>query len=576
MKRIKKNTKQLKHVSMDFSLKSIKENDSEITIRGLANANVVDRGKEKIATDAWQLDNFKKNPVILLNHGFDIMGGLPIGKATAIKPTENGLEIEAQISKSNNGAIPMIRDLITDGYLSTFSVGFDLIEGKDMEEDGKSFFLITKAELFEVSVVGVPMNQDSTFNVTQKDLSSLSKTQIEAKLLRQKNCHIQANIMDMLSEQTDTLDDFIKSMVRRTKMTKDELHNIMVGKSAVTGLFLKKAEAFLDCSPLELQQGNQDLEFLQAAIKRIEDGADPKESIKELHAVWHKAHNPCHEDDKKDSHTEEDDAEEDKAIKFATGETEDHTHSYSAGDKATGESNGHTHAIAEDGSIGEADGHTHAADPTAKGEDAASTEDDSTDDSSEGNAESDKLKDFQECVNGKIPTLMDEGMEQDQAVAAAIESCASEKSCDIGAFKNSAYAKCFEAAKAYGEVGEWSDVDLSEIKQALAEGETGDTTPIDTEQLEKDGITDPHLMAAQQTNVLLGTMINKFDSLLSAMAQQLALDNTEEDAEEDAEEDTATDEEKEKSKKLALRKRIALARMKQLQLQERVNALSIG
>jgi len=568
-RRIKRNPKHLKKLvgTVDFQVTKAKEEEGggeKMVIRGLANANVVDRGKERITTDAWQLENFMKNPVILVNHGFDIMGGLPIGKAIKVEPSDEGLIIEAEISNSKNGAIPMIADLIKDGYLSTFSVGFDLLEGKEEVLDGKEVFTITKAELFEVSIVGVPMNQDSTFTVVSKDaLKSGSLRTIEADMLRQRGAHVQANIMEMLEAQEEDLEDFYKSMTRRTKRSKEDLRKVMLGAVAPDQLFKSKACAFLDCEYKNLYEGDEALEKLNAVLASISEGKSPSEALLELKAE-----------------TEEEDEHEE--TKFVTGSQGDddaaHTHTYDEGDSETSETNEHRHPIGEDGSIGEAEGHTHSADPEAKAMDEGDEEDEDPKDPKDPPADDEAakaeeaLKDFQDCVNEKIPALInDEGMEQDQAVAAAIEACSSEKGCDIGAFKNTAYAKCFEAAKAYAETGEWKDIDFAEIKQALAEGEDGTTTAIDTEQTEKDGITDPHLMAAQQTNVLLGTMISKFDSLLEVMAQQMALDNTEDDEEDDVEEDDSSSSDEEKTKM-----RIALARRKQLELQERMNSLKIG
>ena len=68
--------------------------------------------------------------------------------------------MEAKISKHAECA-----DLIKDGVLGAFSVGFKVKDADYLEEtDG---LMIKDAELFEVSVVSVPCNQAATFSLAK-------------------------------------------------------------------------------------------------------------------------------------------------------------------------------------------------------------------------------------------------------------------------------------------------------------------------------------------------------------------------------------------------------------------------
>lgn len=150
-----------------FSFEMKRSKDGTI-IEGLSNAATVDRSKEKIATNAWNLDNYKKNPIVLFDHGHDpTFGYMPIGRAIEVRPTENGLYTKIQLSQSKSEKISAVRDLIEEGILKTFSVGFDPIEVEKSADDpdGK---IITRAELIEQSIVPIPMNQDSTFALLKK------------------------------------------------------------------------------------------------------------------------------------------------------------------------------------------------------------------------------------------------------------------------------------------------------------------------------------------------------------------------------------------------------------------------
>ena len=138
------------------------EKDGSASIRGMASTSDFDRAGDSISPDAWTksggLNNFKKNPIILFNHNYD----RPIGRATGLEVTDKGLELEARISKSApNG----VCDLVKDGVLGAFSVGFRVKDADYIEEtDG---LMIKDAELFEVSVVSVPCNQAATFSLAK-------------------------------------------------------------------------------------------------------------------------------------------------------------------------------------------------------------------------------------------------------------------------------------------------------------------------------------------------------------------------------------------------------------------------
>ena len=148
--------------NLTSTFKTHTEKDGSASIRGMASTSDFDRAGDSISPDAWTksggLNNFKKNPIILFNHNYN----QPIGRATGLEVTDKGLELEARISKSApNG----VCDLVKDGVLGAFSVGFRVKDADYIEEtDG---LMIKDAELFEVSVVSVPCNQAATFSLAK-------------------------------------------------------------------------------------------------------------------------------------------------------------------------------------------------------------------------------------------------------------------------------------------------------------------------------------------------------------------------------------------------------------------------
>lgn len=141
-----------------FETKS-EDEDEDLVISGHASTNDEDRMGDIIISDAWKksgaLDNYLKNPVVLAFHDMS----QPIGKTTSHEVDSKGLKITAKISKVADNIITLIKE----GILSAFSVGFSI---KDADYDHESgIFIIKELELFEVSVVSIPANQNALFSV---------------------------------------------------------------------------------------------------------------------------------------------------------------------------------------------------------------------------------------------------------------------------------------------------------------------------------------------------------------------------------------------------------------------------
>ena len=134
--------------------------DGSVEIKGLASTNSQDRAGDVIEVEAWTkggVDNYLENPIVLYNHNHD----QPIGRAKAVRTVDNGLEFTAKISK----AAGQITELIKDGVLGAFSVGFRVKDADHIPDTGG--LRIKDAELFEVSVVSVPCNQGAMFSLSK-------------------------------------------------------------------------------------------------------------------------------------------------------------------------------------------------------------------------------------------------------------------------------------------------------------------------------------------------------------------------------------------------------------------------
>ena len=159
------------HKSFAFEIKESQEVSKPMIIGGYANVSEKDRSDEVITKDAWRLDNFSNNPVVLLNHDKTKI----IGKALVCEIREKGLYVELEIAKECDGceitpAQKEAKTLLSQGYLKTFSVGFLPKEGEYDKKNQQ--YVITEAELLEVSLVSIPCQQNSVVQFIKEFVST--------------------------------------------------------------------------------------------------------------------------------------------------------------------------------------------------------------------------------------------------------------------------------------------------------------------------------------------------------------------------------------------------------------------
>ena len=213
------------------------DDDGGLDIKGSASTNHIDRAGDTIESDAWLkggLDNFKNNPVILFNHNYD----RPIGRAKEIGVGENGLELTARISKSAGD----IKDLIKDGVLGAFSVGFKVKDAEYLTEtDG---YKIKDAELFEVSVVSVPCNQNAVFSLAKSFDNMEEYNSFKKDFIKTNSIDANAKI-EQSSEAKADKTETIMSEEKKTPVSPEfdlEAFAKQVADQTATSIAMKQAE----------------------------------------------------------------------------------------------------------------------------------------------------------------------------------------------------------------------------------------------------------------------------------------------------------------------------------------------
>ena len=249
------------------TFKALEEDDGGVHICGMASTHDFDRAGDTIDATAWTkggLENFEKNPIILFNHDYN----KPIGRATGLKVTENGLELKAKISKS---APDHVAQLVKEGILGAFSVGFRVKDADYLAEtDGLK---IKDAELFEVSVVSVPCNQAATFSLA-KSFDSVDEYNEFKKTF--------TNRVDLAGQSlaknensfiaSETPDDAEKSANKEIQMS-EEVKTPEIDLEAFAKKVAEETAAKIAMKQAE-QKAQQEQEVQSAIQVGVESGAD--------------------------------------------------------------------------------------------------------------------------------------------------------------------------------------------------------------------------------------------------------------------------------------------------------------
>ena len=135
------------------------DSEDSIYISGYASTNDVDRQGDVVPPSVWNkgIASYLKNPVILAYHDHSE----PVGRMVEHRVDEKGLWIKARISK----AAADVYNLVKDGVLTAFSIGFRIIDAE--YNAAAELFVVKELELHEISVVSVPANQNTLFSLSK-------------------------------------------------------------------------------------------------------------------------------------------------------------------------------------------------------------------------------------------------------------------------------------------------------------------------------------------------------------------------------------------------------------------------
>lgn len=125
-----------------------------------------------IVESVYNLERYKKNPILYCDHEYNVKN--IIGHIVEIKEDEKGLYFKAELmiepqSEEAKQAIALIKQ----GILRGVSIG------GIWHYDAKDLSTIVRADIFEISIVGIPSNPETMIGTIVKSEDALSKKVVE-------------------------------------------------------------------------------------------------------------------------------------------------------------------------------------------------------------------------------------------------------------------------------------------------------------------------------------------------------------------------------------------------------------
>lgn len=140
-------------------------NEEARTIRFVISSSAIDRDNESVlpAAIAAAIKEFAKNPVCLACHQHKLDSGMPpvVGSwdTDSFKATEKRCEMDLVFAATD--LAETYWQLYKGKHMRAVSIGFRVLDGHEVVENGKRHFVITKIELYEISCVAVGANRDA-------------------------------------------------------------------------------------------------------------------------------------------------------------------------------------------------------------------------------------------------------------------------------------------------------------------------------------------------------------------------------------------------------------------------------
>ena len=295
------------------------EKDGRRLIRGYASTSSMDLEREIISRKALEKakDDLLKNHTVFIEHNHSAL--MACGKVVDCTLDDKGLLITVELSRAK--FVDDIFTLCEEGILNSFSIGGIVVDGHDERgEDGKSYHVIDEILILEVSIVGIPCNQEAKFSVCKSFNSAIAeqirKKEGSAKMAKQDKQEVtKTEEPQKESENVEEPKNEEATSEKVSEETKEEVKDKENVESDEKKDEENKEEIKEDSSDEKVDDKKGEESVLEADKKeedKVEDSVESKEEAKE--EVQEKVD---------ESEVKEEVAEESEAIAEASSEASD-------------------------------------------------------------------------------------------------------------------------------------------------------------------------------------------------------------------------------------------------------------
>lgn len=168
-------------------------------IRFVAATEGVKRDGIDLRMAGVELERFNANPVILFGHNGWGRQNLPIGRASDVGVEGDSLKMTIEFDQEDEFARTVERK-IRGGFLNAVSIGFDV---RGWEKPGQNMWnggVATKWELFETSVVPVPMDEKATVEAGRSLHDENLRQYVNEQVVKGIQDWLEANLDERLTE----------------------------------------------------------------------------------------------------------------------------------------------------------------------------------------------------------------------------------------------------------------------------------------------------------------------------------------------------------------------------------------
>lgn len=226
----------------------IEKSGQDITV--VASDETLDRAGDVIKIESWDLGNFLKNPVLLVNHDYRVESIVGMAKDLVLDHASRKLTFTPEFHELTELS-KQVKSLVEEGVLKTVSVGF-IPHGPQKDGD------IERNELLEISWVAVPANPSAAVlnSIAAKGLEDSEKKAVEDWVSNKsnkvdnqvdnKNETVDKSAFDELQTKFNQLQTELKEgrvLSRKTVSLLQDASSKLKDASSAIDLLLEQAEA---------------------------------------------------------------------------------------------------------------------------------------------------------------------------------------------------------------------------------------------------------------------------------------------------------------------------------------------